>query len=566
MSEHKKIWKLREIQSLLSKGPSTDFGSCYPAYYEPTTGERVYLPQLREAGNPWPGGNCELSEYLRRIDQRISKYGPNAEYEAHRRWEEDHGDDKPINHNESKGDSDEQADELNKGGGQGESPESGANAQSETSAQGQGQSEGSGQTMGKNEASNTGHSGGPTSSGGSGEGNGQTMGQPSSNGSPGKSPGSREGRSSDSEGFGKQGDNAGQPKSSNQSDGRQGVQTEKNRSFGEGVDRPSSEGRDNTLKGGLDDDGRRRGFPTVKTLDPGGDASTPFFPYEGTRGLHQTIAESDDSGVAPAPTSRMALEEFKSLFEAIQEDGGLHTARSINNNPGGVTQSMIGDAYGFAARMPKKDIRRVKQLIDRMFKSFEQGTFGEFVPRIDPTKLVKELVGKSYRLGRCAEESQESGLKVLLVDNSGSCHSICGPAMAACIELARADPDIVIYVHSNGWATGDAYRDDLIGVRAHEVVGIRRGHGIDSIDLKGVNIAGVVAFGDWDAVDLYQQLVEVAPLIWIDPSDDANAWRGESCHSIVEHKNTLYIPCMDWSAPLGWSAKAIDKALAESGR
>lgn len=539
---------LRRARRLASKvGARLDVGHYYAA------SDGTLLPQLRSMIGT---GRWNEDSYLKTLDQMITKHGPNAEFVCNRRPQgeqemtpnkegKDEGLDKDSADIESDGSSDALSDsDESQGGRPGDSESKKGSAEAED-----GSSSGTGPASvdGNNEGTN----GGPPSSGQ------QT------------NPSRGQNKPHDGEGTGRteQSNPDGQPGSANSQD-RQDRHVDQGSPSS--ADPTEGTGRD-SLSEEFGESGRDGGFPTVKQVAKMRDTLAPHHPYGEGNGAEPSYQVTDSE--APSPSASDALQEFRAA-----EDGPNLHAVATNRNPGGTTTDMLESAFfhgpGGESNIGAVSIRRMKPVMERLFKALEVGTFGNPIPKIDSRKLVKELVGKSYRLGRCAVESMETGIKILLIDNSGSCHAICGPAMACALELAKDDPDIVIYVHSNSWfedngnSSTDASHPSLIGARADEVRLITKtnndaGPSGDSPRsfgniMKGSPIAGVVAFGDWDAEDWYKQIAASdVPFIWIDSSRSNRAYD-------VPDDGLLYIPCHDYRSPGGFSVGAILQGLDDA--
>jgi hypothetical protein len=135
-------------------------------------------------------------------------------------------------------------------------------------------------------------------------------------------------------------------------------------------------------------------------------------------------------------------------------------------------------------------------------------------------------------LGRCHKAELEDKKYVIMCDVSGSCSHVATPTLAAAFAMAEDDPErYIIIAHSNGCIRFDpesGFRKGAYGGTESEVI-----HGVAPMDLLGDGdgywgqkicldkirdqIAGVVAFGDTDAEDLYQDICRSGiPLVWLD--------------------------------------------------
>jgi hypothetical protein len=172
----------------------------------------------------------------------------------------------------------------------------------------------------------------------------------------------------------------------------------------------------------------------------------------------------------------------------------------------------------------------IRNHIDGFFQATEVGTGSISTPRINPTKLINELVGKSMRLNRAAKEEFGTGLKLVLVDISPSCAAIRDACYAAAVALADSDPDVVVIAHFNGFMYNDSGDDESItlGTRQKEVPTIEYETMFEDLErfksfLGEGRVSGAIAFGDNDAAELYSIISEFIPLVWMTPLDKAQS-------------------------------------------
>jgi hypothetical protein len=540
---------LRKARRLASREElEGSFGYHYASVRKEGDSQRLLLPQLRRTGGPnWAvSGDAYKSraEYLKTVDRLITKYGPDAEFRCSSR-KDDYTDEPTNKGGQDDGLTKESADTDDAGSSE---------ALTEEASKQAGQPAESGSDKGS--AGEEGDSGSGTGTASADGTEGTKQGGPSNPSKPNPSRGQTKPQDGEATGRRQPSEPGGQAASANSQD-------QQDRHDGQGsdseVDHPESTGLDNSSDGEFGDDARYDGFPSVKQVAEMMDALAHHHPYGELMGSETSYRDGSDS---PAPSASDALKEFKAADEGIDLSGV-----KVNEGPGGVTTDMLKNDV-FHGEEVFSDIRKIRPVMDRLFKELEVGTFGGAIPKVDPHKLVKELVGKSYRLGRCAVEGLETGIKLMLVDNSGSCHRICGPAMAAAIEIAKDDPDVVIYVHSNGYYQEMHEMASFVGTRSSEVRFFSKycNRSIrEALDSGDAPIAGIVAFGDWDAESLYQGICESdTPFIWIDPSRDKAMT--DPFYSWVEEGCT-YVPC---NAPndgyQGFSVGKILRGLDEAVR
>lgn len=172
-------------------------------------------------------------------------------------------------------------------------------------------------------------------------------------------------------------------------------------------------------------------------------------------------------------------------------------------------------AAGRMARSPKARLaaRAVQRELDRLVRACISGGQEE-TPRIDPWRLVKHLASRRGGLHRCHREEAERPVVLLLADVSGSCSVVAEPTLAACIAVAAGRDDVLVVEHSNGWPVA------VYGCVARVCPPLPRPNEFTMSWWKTVisrcEIAGVVAFGDWDAADVYAELARRSKLWWLD--------------------------------------------------
>lgn len=191
------------------------------------------------------------------------------------------------------------------------------------------------------------------------------------------------------------------------------------------------------------------------------------------------------------------------------------TPLSAKGSHGGVNASMemlerCGD------RADPRAIGEIVRQIEKIFRTFTDNAGQEISPRLSGKRLVRELVSKRVNLARARREELQPGTKVLMCDVSGSCSAVCRETLAACAAVAKADPQVVVVVHSNG------YPEQVVG-QAAAGIAVSKKYG-DATGkaafwtrlMEQCRVIGTINWGDWDAGEELKLLAERAPLVWLD--------------------------------------------------
>jgi len=185
----------------------------------------------------------------------------------------------------------------------------------------------------------------------------------------------------------------------------------------------------------------------------------------------------------------------------------------------------------------RREAREVRRALDRLLARLSVGLGSEPSPRLHARRLVSELAARRARLSRARREELERPLTIVAADVSGSCSAVATETLAAALACAEADPTVLVIEHSNG------YVHALYGERARELGALAEGLAagqqnlLDGIGLASdreallgrpreswwrallqrYRVAGVVAFGDADAGDIYHELDRAGvPVYWLD--------------------------------------------------
>ncbi len=204
-------------------------------------------------------------------------------------------------------------------------------------------------------------------------------------------------------------------------------------------------------------------------------------------------------------------------FESINGDSGFG-----NGNPGGFLDTAEAKLRG---KRERGQARAIREEIEMFFRLTDVGIGQGETPRLNSSKLARELVSKSVRMARTKREERGVGLKLILVDVSPSCSSIRDACAAAAYAIADNDPDVVVLLHFNGYV----WDDDtvMVGQRYKEVPIITESefdNGLEEFEafLSTGKLSGCIAFGDGDAAKLYGLIAKYAPTVWLTPYDESD--------------------------------------------
>ena len=180
-----------------------------------------------------------------------------------------------------------------------------------------------------------------------------------------------------------------------------------------------------------------------------------------------------------------------------QSDAGLcDSEQSSGSDTPAPTQPRLTPG-GHSARPAARDVKRA---LNKLLDSIEPGGIEE-TPRTDGRRLARELISRRYSLSRSRRREADRSVVVFAVDSSGSCNACCSELWACAIALAAIDDRILVIEHSNGFLY-DSQRH-----LPEEITCLA----------KGRRVAAVIALGDWDAGDEYQELCESGSMLfWLD--------------------------------------------------
>jgi hypothetical protein len=263
-----------------------------------------------------------------------------------------------------------------------------------------------------------------------------------------------------------------------------------------------------------------------RTSDPLGDVSSTLNPYSfGIFAL--TGAKGRRGWGLSKPTTKVSLKDLignKTLSFGL-DDGWMKTdsgtisreSRFRSGNPGGYVDE-------HKAQLEKKSVkahaRKIARHFDGFFRDNEIGIGVEQTPRISGKRLVKELITKALRLSRTRKEEKGTGLKLVFVDISPSCDAIRDACFAAGLAIADEDPNVVVIAHFNGYTA--IHGGHIVGNRQKEIPHIWDVQDLEKFKsfLSTGRVSGAVCFGDDDARMVYSLLSHYCPTLWLSPDDE----------------------------------------------
>lgn len=275
-----------------------------------------------------------------------------------------------------------------------------------------------------------------------------------------------------------------------------------------------------------------------KHSDSLGDVSSPLnTPFSfGTFAL--SGAKGRMSWGLSKPTTKVSLKDLigstalsHSLDESwLQTDtsGFSRESKFRSGSPGGYVDEHKAE---LEKKFVKRQARKIARHFDGFFRDNEVGIGVEQTPRISGKKLVKELIGKAIRLSRTKKEEKGTGLKLVLVDISPSCGEIRDACFAAGLAIAEQDPNVVVVAHFNGYMSTRS--SHIIGYRQKEVPRIKYEGDLDKFEafLASGKVSGAVCFGDDDATTVYALLSRYCPTLWMSPDDE------DYCTGVIKELN-----------------------------
>lgn len=161
-----------------------------------------------------------------------------------------------------------------------------------------------------------------------------------------------------------------------------------------------------------------------------------------------------NSGEVDSQAETLSEEERQAQMDALLGEGDGTDSLSDGNKEcvKSSDRSDLSDLYDMVDS--DADKKAVKRLVNRLVKIVDKevGNNGNRSPRLDGTKLVKEMITKRWSLPRASKEELEMKPCLIMVDISGSCSASRGGNLAAALEIQRMMPDKVqIVTHFNGY-------------------------------------------------------------------------------------------------------------------
>jgi hypothetical protein len=279
----------------------------------------------------------------------------------------------------------------------------------------------------------------------------------------------------------------------------------------------------------------------AESVDPSGDGKSDIRDHE-----------QADQGQTSTPGEQGHLGENTATGEHVSLVGddvhpAEHVVETVRGDDPSVDPSLSGDAGGqessytprrqfggnFLPKIPHwvdpANLRRAQRALKRLVDQDNDGL--DTSPRLDGRALATELISQRLNLSRCRRQEMARRRFLIAVDVSGSCSSQCGEMFYAAQTLAKADPRIVLWIHSNGY----------IQTLVVDGKDLEFDQGGDSSVLitvfRSLNITRSLLLGDWDASWIYQQLEESGTrLLW--------AWNF-GCNNTGPHRRDVRKVCPD---------------------
>lgn len=248
--------------------------------------------------------------------------------------------------------------------------------------------------------------------------------------------------------------------------------------------------------------------------------------------------------------------EAKAIDNALQaaaKDTGkpMETDHKPKVNSGGI-YAQLEELAKLVAGVDKSLAGEINDKLNELLTVMDEQAGEKESPRYDGEKLVHEIVSIRYNLTRAhraeMQQIEAIGVKLLMVDVSGSCEKVAKFVLAAAAALLRDHPRLVLVTHSNG------HPEKVYGHMATRLPDpSSSGDNMDGLYrwwdafFKSLGpIAGAVNWGDWDAGFVLQRIAERdIPLVWLDHNG--------SGYGVKEAEARLRERAKTWkSQPVAW--------------
>lgn len=263
-------------------------------------------------------------------------------------------------------------------------------------------------------------------------------------------------------------------------------------------DNPESDSSD-VARSGAPTDSRSKAPKACESSEVTGNDS-PAKTEQPSGAKTEVASESDAGSCADEPDSPAddhAVDE--------QAHGNAHHSMKSKVTPGGqyIDRWIVQSYLSFVG---KKDAREVLKSLKKLLKVIDSGGIEE-IPRIDPKKFAVEILKRRCSFARAKRDEKQTAVTVIAVDTSGSCSAVCSELYACALATVMINASVLLIEHSNGQVLIERGYTRSLCALCVEIERLRRGR----------PIAGVLAFGDWDAGEEYRQLCEKGvPLYWLD--------------------------------------------------
>jgi hypothetical protein len=330
-------------------------------------------------------------------------------------------------------------------------------------------------------------------------------------------------------------------------DGEDGEDGENGNDGEDGEDGEGEEGEDGEGEsdgGGEDgesegEDGQEGG-EGEDSEDEKGEKGEPIEPKDPKAGEGEGEAEGQWEADDDAGASQREQELLKELEDLVGPPpvAGSSGGAGRNGTPMSGMRNYT-DQYDdlitkYPAPHPKLQ-RDITMALEALFDGFSVGAGYLESPRIDGAKLIRELVSKRYRLSSARRAELDPPVSLVLIDISGSCADLIRTSLPM-VRSFTSNPLVGVVLHFNGTPT-----EAFGAAKRAKPMDSYTGH-LDLTawwmdQIRTLNVAGVVAWGDSDAKVQYEAIGRKVPVVWL---DNAGVWgrRAESGYETVMDANS----------------------------